>query len=132
MVAAAQPELVNRRVVDRPDDRAVLVHQGQRRAPVRDAGQEVVGAVHRVDVPGATPGARRPLLTDQAVVGTLVVQPGHHELLGGMVGRGDHVRHRRLVMGRQTLFEHLARELARILHQLSRQAQIVHRADLIR
>ena len=57
--APTQPQLIDRWVVDRSQQRSLSVDESDRRAPVRDAGQEVVGTVDGIDVPGSAVAALR-------------------------------------------------------------------------
>src|SRR5215468_8958631 len=65
-----EPQLVTFDVVHRSEQRALVVDEGYRRAPERQAGHEVVTAVDRVDVPGPRAGERGALLADDAVART--------------------------------------------------------------
>ena len=69
----------------------VAVDQGQGRTPGRQPGDEVVGAVDRVDHPGAAAGCGRTFLADDAVIGSSNGQPADDHRLGGLVGVGDDV-----------------------------------------
>ena len=126
---AAQPQLVGQRV-DRPRRAAVAgrrrnrpLGQRQGRAPERQAGQKVVGAVHRVDEPGAAAGRCAALLADQAVGRTQSRSRPDDQLLGGMIGGRHHVGHRGLVLGLQAVAQHPSGQLAGLAHQSAASAR---------
>ena len=88
-------ELVVGRIVDqRRDDRALAL-QRDRDREVRDAVQEVGGAVERIDDPGVgLVGAlvAAAFLAEEAVAGPRLEQLGAQDLLGAPVGGGDEIR----------------------------------------
>ena len=128
-----QPKLIDGRVVDRSQQRPVGVHQPDRRAPVRDAGQKVVRAVDRIDVPGpAVACLACALLPDQPVVGPVLREPATDAFLGCVVRCGYHVRDRGLVASFQALSLHLCWPASRLAYQLGSQAQVVHPPTLTR
>ena len=131
-VRATEPRVAHRRAVDRAEVEQVRVlrialDQGECGAPVIRAGGEVVGAVDRVDDPGASGmgGGGGALLTEQTVLGTQGAQRGGDELLGGLVGDGDDIGDRGLVLGGQSGFAHPPRETAGVVDEGLREGGVV-------
>src|SRR3984957_11167470 len=95
LAAFGDIEVVIGRIVDQAGDDDAVALQADRNRKLRDAVQEIGGAVERIDDPGvALVGAfaRAPFLADEAVtpprLGEVVVQ----HLLGALVGQGDEIR----------------------------------------
>ena len=94
--------------MDRAGKDLLTLHQRQRRAEVVGATREVVGAVHRINHPGAATGGflGSALLTEQAILRAQGSERLNNELLGSRIRLCYHVRHGRLLGGLQSLGTH--------------------------
>ena len=95
LAALGGEELVIGRIVDQPRDDLAVALERDRDREMRDAVQEVGGAVERIDDPGVgLVGAlvRAAFLAEEAVARPRLEQLGAQDLLGAMIGGGDEVR----------------------------------------
>ena len=94
LAALGDVEVVIGRIVDQAGDHGALALQTDRDRELRDAVQEVGGAVERIDDPGvalvgAFAGAA--FLADEAVTRPRLGEVGVEHLLGAPVGHGDEI-----------------------------------------
>ena len=82
------------RIVDQPRDHRAVALQPDRNRELRNAVQEIGGAVERIDDPGvALVGAlaNAAFLADEAVARPRLGEVGVQHLLGALVGHGDEI-----------------------------------------
>src|SRR6266481_6107967 len=87
-------EVVIGRIVDQAGDHGALALQADRNREVRDAVQEVRGAVERIDDPGVAlvvAYAGPAFLADEAITRPRPGEVGVQHLLGAPVGHGDEI-----------------------------------------
>ena len=94
LAALGDEHLVVDRIVDEPGDHRALALERDRDGELRDAVQEIGGAVERIDDPamglvGAL--AHAAFLAEEAVAGPRLGQFGIQRLLGAAVGGGDEI-----------------------------------------
>ena len=95
LAALGDVELVIGGIVDHAGDDDAVALQADRDRELRNAVQEVGGAVEGIDDPGvALVGAfaRAAFLADEAVAGPRLGQIGIEQFLGALVGHGDEIR----------------------------------------
>src|SRR5947199_229946 len=94
LAALGREGLVVRRIVDQPGDRRALAHQPDRDGEVRNAVQEVGGAVERIDHPGVglvAALAVATFLAEKAIARPRLQQLGAQDVFGAVIGGGDEV-----------------------------------------
>ena len=85
--------VIGRIVGQAGDDRAVPLKR-DRNGEMRDAVQEIGGAIERIDDPAVAPigaGVRAAFLAEEAIVGPRLGEFLAHDLLGAAVGGGDEI-----------------------------------------
>ena len=94
LAALGDVEIVIGRIVDQAGDNGALALQADRNRELRDAVQEVGGAVERIDDPGVAlvvAFADAALFADEAVTRPRLGEVGVQHLLGAPVGHGDEI-----------------------------------------
>ena len=109
------------------------MHQPDQRAPGRQAGNEALGAVDRVEHPDVF-GVRPVLpvfLADDAMGGKSLGDQPSHRRFGGAVGLGDGIEHAaaRLVLGAdggaEERQDHFARDLRETLDEAAKSTAVI-------